>query len=144
MFNGIFHTMLLSKLFGVYLVILAIVMLGQARYYRALLVDFTQHRHLIFMCATSSLLLGIFLVLIHNFWNMHPRVLLTLFAWWILIKSALWLGAPDTMSRLVGKMYDGSGYYIAAALVLIYGVLLMSVGFYFESGLFNQVPFAQQ
>lgn len=120
-------------------------MLGQARYYRSLVLDFTAHRHLLFMCASFSLLVGILLVLLHNVWQPpYARILVTILAWWIVIKSILWLGAPETMARCASKCYSGAGYYVAAAVTFIYGMLLMAFGFFYESSLFNGIPFVTE
>jgi len=129
-FGAFFHSFLIAQVFGLYLVILAVIMLGQAKYYRALIATMEEKSISMFSSTLVWLLIGLFLILIHNLWVLEPRVLVTLLGWIIVVKSVFWLAAPKSMMRFSKKVCAGSGYYISAIITGIFGVLLMTKGFH--------------
>lgn len=128
------HTLFLAQAIGLYLVIVAIVMLARAGYYRDLLTHVKVGSSAIVVAATLGLILGILLVLVHNLWIWQSEVLITLVAWCVLIKSVLWLSFPEFMVDLTHKVYAGWGYYVIAIIAGIIGVVLMAHGFYLFQG----------
>ena len=128
--NHAFHTLLLAQAIGLYLFIMAIIMLSRAEYYRNMLTHINAGDSKIFSVATSSLAVGIFLVLIHNIWIWESEVLVTMIGWLVLIKSVICLSFPESMANLCNKVYAGWGYYAVAGITGIVGMLLISHGFY--------------
>ena len=103
------HTLFLAQAVGLYLVIIAIIMLDRARYYQDLLTHVKVGSSAIVVAASLGLTLGIILVLVHNLWIWESEVLITIFAWCLLIKSVLWLAFPEFMVNLTHKVYSGWG-----------------------------------
>ncbi len=130
MFSHLFHTFLLSQIFGLYMVVMAIILLCRMRFYRSIVAGMKAQSSALIICASFGLLLGLFLVLIHNFWVMEPRVVITLLAWFILIKSILWLSLPEQMVAMSQKLFSGMGYYFVVLILAIVGIFLMTKGFY--------------
>lgn len=128
--NDSLHSLFLAQAMGLYLVIVAIIMLTRARYYQDILTRTHVGSSSLVVMGTVGLILGIILVLVHNLWTMEIEVLITLVAWLVLIKSILWLGFPEMMVNYTHKIYQGPGYYIIAIIAGIVGVILMSYGFY--------------
>ena len=130
MFGTVFDSFLLSQIFGLYLIISSIIMLSRANFYRHLVryIDL-QHGTLI-IGASFGLLLGLFLVDAHNIWILKPRVVVTLFCWFILIQSLLWLSIPEKMLVLVKRVYAGVGYYVLVYAMLVIGIGLVGRGLY--------------
>lgn len=124
------HSLLLGQILGLYMFIMAIVMLSRADYYRKMLTSIKPDSIIIVLTASSGLMLGIFLVLVHNIWIWESEVLVTIIAWLILIKSVLWLACPESMANYGRKIYAGWGYYAVAILTGIMGMILISHGFY--------------
>lgn len=134
--NDSLHSLFLAQSMGVYLVIISIIMLSRAKYYRELLTHVKEGNPTLILAATLGLILGIVLVLVHNIWIWESEVLITLVSWFLLIKSVLWLSLPESMVRISHKVYSGSGYYVVASIAGVIGVLLISHGFYlFHTGL---------
>jgi len=129
-FSHLFHSFLLAQLFGLYMVIMAIILLCRVRFYRSLVAGMSAQSGGLIISASFGLMLGLFLVLIHNFWVMEPRVVITVVAWFILIKSILWLSLPEQMLVMSQKLYSGVGYYIVVLFLAIVGIFLMTKGFY--------------
>lgn len=124
------HSLLISQVLGFYLLIVAIVMLTRADYYRNLMTNLHEGSHAIMIGATFSLIIGIILVLVHNLWVWDEEVIITVVAWLILIKSVLWLAFPEKMMAFSRTFYAGPGYYITAAIALVIGIILLAYGFY--------------
>lgn len=130
MFGALFHSYLLAQVFGLYFIITAIILLSRVRFYRDIIYNLHAKDSAIMFGSSFALLLGLLLVIVHNFWVWEPRVVVTLIAWFILIKSVLWLSLPEGMLRWSKKMYGGAGYYVMVAVLLIVGIFLLTKGFY--------------
>lgn len=130
MFFDDFHSFVLAHVFGLYLIIMAIIMLARVGYYREMIRNLQPASGSVVFGAMYGLLLGLLLVTIHNHWEWRPSVIVTFLAWLILIKSILWLAFPETMLRFAKKTYAGKGYYVAIAIAAILGMLLISKGAY--------------
>ena len=131
MFGSYLYSFIIAQVFGLFMVIMAVVMIGKAEYYRSLIANLASNGVVIHTCASLWLLMGLFLILIHNNWIYHPRILVTILAWLITIKSVLWLAAPELMVKWSKSLYSGAGYYVVMFVMAIFGVALMSKGFYF-------------
>lgn len=124
------HTIVLAQIIGLYLLIIAIIMIARAGYYRELLTHLKVGSSSVTVGATLGLILGISLVIVHNIWIWESDVLITLIAWFLLIKSILWLSFPECMMNCTQKMYSGWGYYLVAAIAGIIGITLVAHGFH--------------
>lgn len=125
-----FHSYILGQIFGLYLIIMAIIMLARARYYRDMIRNLKPVSGSVVFGATYGLLLGLFLITVHNHWVWEPDVIVTFLAWLILIKSILWLAYPEAMLRFAKKAYTGKSYYVIIGIAAILGILLMARGYY--------------
>ena len=130
MFDSPLYSFLLAQIFGLYLVIQAVILLSRASYYRALMVSIKETSLAIFAVSSIRLILGIVLVLIHNRWVMGPVVYVTMMCWLVLIKSVLWLAAPERMLALSKKICAGNMYYPIILCAAVAGVLFMVRGFF--------------
>lgn len=130
MFGHLFHSFVLAQIFGLYLIIMSVIMLSRVRLFRRLISQMQVESSGLIMGASFGLLLGISMVVVHNIWVWEPRVMVTLLAWFILLKSVLWLSLPDCMLRCAQKVYAGPGYYLVAIVMAVIGVFLMTKGFY--------------
>ncbi len=130
MYGSALYSFILSQIFGIYFIITAVIMLSRVVYYRQLIADLTTESSLIVLGGWLGLLLGLCLVGVHNIWVLKPRVALTLVCWLILIKSLLWLSAPEKMLSITKRVYAGIGYYIVVLVLMLSGIILMSRGYY--------------
>lgn len=124
------HTIFFAQGIGLYLVIVAIIMLSRATYYQEMLTHLKVGSPTIVLAATLGLIIGILLVLVHNIWIWESDVLITLIAWFLVIKSVLWLAFPECMVNYTQKVYSGWGYYLVAIIAAIIGIILLAHGFY--------------
>ncbi|MCL9683976.1 hypothetical protein [Legionella maioricensis] len=131
MVHEYFQTFILSQIFGVYMVIMAIILASRSKYYKNLLNHLNPNGIGVLLSGSMGLLLGLFLVTIHSFWDRHFVVdLLSIFLWFILIKSILILSFPEKVISLSQRLYSGNGYYIMVLIMAIVGIILMTNGYY--------------
>ncbi|WP_244599580.1 hypothetical protein [Legionella londiniensis] len=109
---------------------MSVILLSRTPYYRALVQNMTAQNPGILTGASFGLLLGLLLVVVHNFWVWEPRVFITIISWIILIKSLIWLSFPEKMLKFTQKTVAGPAYYVIIALMFIVGVILITKGFY--------------
>ncbi len=134
MFGPFFHSVVIEQIFGLYLLIMAIVFLSRVKFYREMVRNMKAVNSGIFFSSAGGLMLGLFLVIIHNFWVWEPRVVVTILCWVVLIRSIIWLAFPELMVERTKKLAAGSGYYIIAVIMAIIGIYLITRGFYMFAG----------
>ena len=122
------HVCLLKEAIGIYLIIAAIVMTTRVNSYKKLLAELSADNFAVVLASYIGLMFGIFLVLSHNVWVLNVEVLLTLIAWFVLIKSLLWISFPECMLCYTKKLYSGCWYYVSALVVAAVGILLLAEG----------------
>jgi hypothetical protein len=112
------------------MVITAVILLGRASFFRELVQGMSIKVGEITISASYGLMLGIFLVVIHNIWVWQPRLVVTLVCWFIFLKSLLWLAFPSGMLAMTKRTAAGPGYYISAIFMGLVGIFLLTKGFY--------------
>jgi len=124
------HSLLLEQTFGFYFLIIAIIMVARAGYFRQLINNLNSDSPLIMVMSSFALLIGIAMVIVHNLWFWRFELIITIIAWLIVIKSILWLSIPDKMTRYSRALYNSPFYFVMAAIIAIFGILLLAHGFY--------------
>lgn len=123
-------TMLLAKVFGVYLVVVGIALFARRKYFSAVFAGFVENRLLRMVIAIAELVAGLFLVVTHQVWSSWPAGIITFFGWAMTVEGAAYLFMPD---RWVSKMFrlfnTKVWYFIGGVLAVIVGLYLISVGF---------------
>lgn len=130
MFGALFHSYVLAQMFGLYFVITGIIMLSRMPHYRSVIHKLDANDPMISLGASFGLLLGLFLIIVHNIWLWEPRLLITIICWFIAIKSLLWLAIPETLLEWSKRIYAGPGYLVVVGILLVVGVFLLTKGFY--------------
>ncbi len=124
------HSFLLSQVFGLYFVIMSIIFMSRADYYKALISNIKKTGPGMVMTSSLCLFIGLFLVAMHNIWDLKPHTIITVICWFFVIKSVLWLAAPEHMLNLVKKIWKGRGHTVMCMIILFIGIYLMTRGFY--------------
>ena len=121
---------ILSQFFGLYLLIIGVIMFVRVRQYRQLLDTSDPNSPVILLGGLIGLLLGLFFVGIHNVWVLKPTLFITLMCWFLLCQSILWLASPDRMLSWTRYACSGSGYYFSALFMVIIGLSYLGRGVY--------------
>jgi len=124
------QTFLLSQIFGLYMLTMAMILFIRADYYRPLIKKIKAPGIGIMLHASLGLLISLFLVLINNDWALEPRVFVTLLCWIFLIKSIAWLAAPVHMLKLAKRVCSGKGYYAVITIMMVIAIQMMMRAFY--------------
>lgn len=128
MLSSSLHSYLLAEAFGLYLVIVSIILLSRENYYRNRIMQAPTYPS--FLSCSIALFIGIFLVLIHNIWVLQPRVVVTILCWAFLIRAVLLLSAPEQMFMITRKLCTGKSYYFVVLFMAILGIWLMGKSSY--------------
>lgn len=129
MVEQLFHALIFPQILGLYLLIMAIIMLLRVDFYRTFLMDLEAHSGTIVIGSSFGLILGLMIVVMHNLWVLQPQILVTLIGWLIVIKSILWLTIPERMLVLTRRVYQGNGYYLVVLVAAAIGIILITRGF---------------
>tara|TARA_Y100000588_G_C14114328_1_gene864414 strand:- start:96 stop:533 length:438 start_codon:yes stop_codon:yes gene_type:complete len=124
------HSVLFAQVIGTYLIILSIIMLAKTRHYRDAILRVDPYSPSIFFAGAAALLLGCFMIVVHNVWVLQPRVVVTVLGWIVFVKSILWLSFPVFMCALRKKIVLSPMYYILVFVLFVVGVFLFTRGFY--------------
>lgn len=122
-------TILLSKVFGVYLVVIGAILMARRQYFTSVFAGFVEHKLLRMTIAIVQLLAGLFLIITHNEWTPLAAGIITFFGWAMAIEGAAYLVLSD---RAVGKIiraFNTKAWYIVGGLLaIVIGLYLISIG----------------
>lgn len=132
------HSFLIAKALGLYMIILSIVFILRADYYKNIMENVDNERLAVLSGSSLSLVLGLILISIHNFWAFEAYVIVTILGWLIVIKSVLWLALPIRMAQASHAVFSGKSYYVVSGIIAIIGIWLLSYGVFIYG---NPQPF---
>ena|SRR3990167_2514191 len=116
----------LSKVIGIYLVIVSIAMLVNMPQFVGRVDSLIHNPALMFVSGFFALIVGILIVVSHNIWQLNWRTAITIVGWATLLKGACILICPQTISGMAMQFVLNPGIaYTAACLQFIIGVLLV-------------------
>jgi len=124
----VIYSFALSQMFGIFMIILAIVMVSREQFYRKMIASIKADNPIVFFASICSLLLGVFLVDSHNIWELKYRVVITVFCWAVFIKALFWLIMPEKMLSITKSIVAGRGYYWSVLLLAIFGFWFLGRG----------------
>jgi hypothetical protein len=128
-------TILLSKVFGIYLLVGGLAYMTRQRYFMAVVHDFVGDRALRMIISVAELIAGLFLVLNHNLWDTWPERIVSLVGWLVVIEGAFYLLMPESVVKKTLRAFNTKGWYVGGGIIsILLGIYLMNYGFDF--GLF--------
>ncbi|WP_131781484.1 hypothetical protein [Legionella gresilensis] len=119
------HSFIIEEVLGLYMLIMAIIMIARADYYRKLVRELPADRNFIFVTAMFTLIFGLIMIVTHNIWHWRFEVVATIIAWLIVIKAILWLALPEYMVALSKRIYKNNMFYVMAVISGIIGIILL-------------------
>ena len=120
----------LSKVMGIYLVIISAGMLIQMDHFVNAIVTLMHEPSLTLVTGFLTLILGITLVVCHNHWEWNWRLLITIFAWLILLKGFSLIFYPQLLIDVTIPLVKNQHiYYTFTSIYLALGLLLCYLGF---------------
>jgi uncharacterized protein YjeT (DUF2065 family) len=119
-------TLLVAKIFGVYLVVAGLFLLIKGKTVPSLLRDFFDHPAMSYLTGIILITLSATYLLQYNIWTGFWQTVVTIFVWLVFIKGILYIFAPKVLSRMV-KNFTGA--------FRVYGVIAVIIGVYFYFGI---------
>lgn len=125
------RTLFLSRLIGIYALIISLSMITHKTAIVELVGDFAEAPPLIFIAGMFTLLAGIAMVLMHNLWRGGaPTVIVTLIGWMLLLRGiALVFISPSGAAAIYEMLRFAQFYYAYVAVPLVLGAYLAYEGF---------------
>lgn len=120
-----------AKALGIFLILFGLGIAARADTLWALVPSFIQDGPLLFVTAVFGIAIGCAMVAAHHHFNTLAALLITLFGWITLIRSAILLFAPQIISQVASMAMHIPGIpLIPAALAVMIGVYLTYVGWF--------------
>ncbi len=129
-------SLFLATVIGWYLVITSVFLLFRHETLKSAMNDVLAQRGLLLILAIITLILGLLLVASHNIWVMGWPVVITLFAWLVLITGLLRLFLPDMAIKMGHAfLHHPVRMKIAGVVFLIIGLFLLYWAYFFDASL---------
>jgi hypothetical protein len=125
-------TILLSKVFGIYLIIGGLACLIRQKWFMSVVHNFVEEKLLRLVVAIAELVAGLFLIFNHNIWSSFGEGLVSLFGWMMALEGALYLFLSDKAVRKLIGFFNKKGWYtFGGVLSIVLGIYLIRIGFGF-------------
>ncbi len=123
-------TLLLTKIFGVYLLVAGLSGLFYADRMQKAMAEMTRSYLLPYFDGAIALLLGLLVVLHHNMWNTGAEIIVSLFGWVALVEGiALMLLPHGFVMGIAKKMASKQAASAWSIIALLLGAYLVYTGF---------------
>jgi hypothetical protein len=125
------RTIYLGKLFGLYCVIVALVMMSHKQMILDTMTALVHDAPLLFYASSLAMVGGLAIVLGHNVWSGGALpVLVTLVGWISLIKGLIFMVlAPATSVAYYGSLRYAQFFYLYMSITLVFGLYLTYASF---------------
>jgi hypothetical protein len=125
------RTLFLARLIGLFAILLSLSELAHKQQMVETANALVRDRPLVFMLSMISLLAALAMVLAHNVWSGGALpVVVTLFGWILLVRSALLLFLPpEAVAGMIEFFRFGQLFHVYSGITLILGLYLTYAGF---------------
>lgn len=119
-------TEFLATVIGWFAVIIGLFLLIRHDHIKSVMQDVMAHSGLFFVFAILTLIIGLLLVVSHNYWVAAWPVVITVFSWLVLISGLLRLICPETAVKIGTSFVSHPGRIQTVGVVwLIVGLFLL-------------------
>ena len=120
----------LGKVIGIYTVLVSSAMLINMPQFISHVTGLINNESLMFLAGYITLILGILMIVSHNVWQWNWRVIITIFAWLIVLKGLCIIVYPQLIDKATLEFVQNiHGAYVAAIFDLFIGLLISFFGF---------------
>lgn len=118
-----------AKIFGVIYLALGLGVLINSNYYKKVFQDLLHNTAFVLIGGAASLAIGIAIILGHNVWESSWVILVTIIGWLAIVKGALLLVLPRSVSLFESWYQNKSFITLTGVGALILGAVLCYFGF---------------
>lgn len=123
-------TILLSRVLGIFLVIVGAAILIRRHYFIPVFATFAEERLTRVIVCLIELLAGLFLIVVHNEWSSVPAGIISAIGWIALVESTAYLLLPDPLVEQFIRAFNKPLWYVVGGLfAVVVGVYLAAFGF---------------
>ena len=122
-------SLFLAKLFGIYLLIVALLWALRGDVISKVIEDFFASPAMMFMSGLMALAVGIAMAIGHSVWEWNWRVIITLFGYLFIAKGIVRISFPDVAKNASGALLKTNRVWILISLMFALGGFLTWVGF---------------
>jgi hypothetical protein len=126
------ETRFLSRLLGLYCLVIGVAMLAQRQATLATVGELLHDRPLMYLLGVLCVFAGLAMILVHNRWSGGPAtVLVTLIAWLTLLKGIVFVALEPTQAAglYLAQLRFAQLYPLYALITLVLGAYLCYAGF---------------
>ncbi len=109
----------LAKLIGPTLITIGVGMLANPTVYHAVIAEFLHSGALIYLAGVVSLLGGLAITNVHNFWQGGWRVIITVLGWLMMLGGVLRIVLPRATAAIGTTIYDSPGALLVVPIVIL-------------------------
>ncbi len=125
------NSIMLAQAFGIYLVVMGVVLLINHKYVMTAINAFVKDKALQLVSSIFTVFAGSFLVAYHNVWVKNWMVVITVLCWITLLKGVLKLLLPDLDQKLAKTYSHNYILLVINALIAVgVGAFLLYHGYY--------------
>jgi hypothetical protein len=118
----------LAKLIGLYLLIIALVLLVRRGEAEGAVQDFATSKGLLFCSGATSLLLGLAVAIGHPIYELNWRGLITLIGYLLILRGLVRTVFPSALQKKIYPFFH-KRYWILCSILVILGIYLTYSGF---------------
>jgi len=130
MLTGMELSIFLAKLFGVYLLTMAVLLAVRGAVISQVIEEFFANRALLFLSGVLALVIGIAMAVGHSVWEANWRGLITLVGYLAIAKGVARISFPEVPQQVAGRFVkSGAGRWIWSGFLALLGGYLTWAGF---------------
>ncbi len=123
-------TVLLSKVFGIYLVVMGLIMFFRRNHFISLTRTFSEEKPLRFVMGIIMFVAGLFLIVAHHDWSSVPAGLVSFLGWMTTLKALLYINLSDGAMKKWIERVNVSGRYVWGGIIsVLVGIYLLNFSF---------------
>lgn len=120
----------LARVIGIYQIIISIVILVDLPRFSEIILSLINNTPVMFVTGCFTLLIGTLMVVSHNVWQWHWRLIITIVAWLTFLKGISILLFPQFINEITRLFVQNMFFaYTTAVIDFIFGALLIYFGF---------------
>jgi len=123
-------TILLAKIFGVYMLLIGVAIFMNRKHFLGAIIAIAKERFAQIIAGAMALLIGLWMINVHNDWSSGPAGLITLIGWIGLAKGVLYLFLPEAqLAKITHVFAERTWYMVDGVIVIVLGAYLAGYGY---------------
>jgi hypothetical protein len=122
-------TIFLSKIFGIYFIIIGAANLINPHFYKKVVHEITDSYGLKSLCGSIGLFIGMMIILNHNFWLNINEIIISLIGWIFFILGFVFIFFPKHVFYAGKRLQKNKNWIWMNLIKLLVGIYLLYMGF---------------